>query len=73
MIISPNRTEDMKARADMLECVEICLKHGLTDEAREIGTANATLKKRIDTHDYSKEDSFLKETRELVFNKKIKT
>lgn len=58
MIYSASRREDQKARADMLECMEICLRNGLTEEAREIGKASATLKKRIDTHDYSKENKW---------------
>lgn len=58
MIASPTRIEDMKARRDMLECMGICLRLGLTKTAKEIGQASSTLKRRIDTHDYRREDAW---------------
>lgn len=42
----------------MLECTAICLRNGLTEQARSIGESSAKLKTRIDTHDYSKEDKW---------------
>lgn len=59
-IANPSREEDRRARLDMLECTAICLRNGLTDTARAIGESSRTLKRRIDTHDYSREDGFLR-------------
>lgn len=64
-LASRAREEDRRARLDMLESAAICLRNGLTDQAREIGEASAKLKKRIDTRDYSIEDKWSRITQPL--------
>ena len=56
MIASPSRLEDQRIRLMMLEVMEICLRHGDINTAKNIGESSATIKRRIDTHDYSGED-----------------
>lgn len=68
-LVSPSREEDRRARLDMLECIGVCLRNGLTDHARSIGESSRTLKNRIDTHDYSIEDKWNRITQPTVENK----
>lgn len=59
MIFSPTKKQDMQNRANMLYAVEVCLKNGLTDTAKEIGVVSAKLADKIRSCDYSQEDATL--------------
>jgi hypothetical protein len=57
MINSYNKTQDIEMRMLTLENMEICLKHGLVERAKELGLVARRLKHKIDTHNYTKEDA----------------
>lgn len=57
MIASPTKTEDMRVRAMHLETTQIALRMGMFQEAKEIGGMAADLKKKIENHDYTEDDS----------------
>ncbi len=57
MIISKRRTEDIARRDVILQIIETCLRTNNIEKAKEFGVFASELKKRIDTHDYSKDDS----------------
>jgi hypothetical protein len=58
MIASPSKTLDIRARYYMLEAMEICLRTGHTEIAKSLGEGSVSLKKRLETFDYSKEDKY---------------
>lgn len=60
MIASPSRTEDIRIRALMLDAMEICIRTGQVEKAKEIGQASASLKEKIITKDYRSEDDLLR-------------
>ncbi len=57
-MVSPSKLLDMRMRGKVLEAVEILVRLGLVENAKVAGQLSATLKNRIDTHDYSREDAF---------------
>ncbi len=59
MIFSPARLVDLKFREQVLNDLEWAISMGYTETAQSIGELSATLKKRIDTHDYKREDAYL--------------
>ena len=59
MIISPAKVEDMKWRLQLVSEMETDLRLGRVITAREIGKTTAWLAKRIQTHDYKREDAIL--------------
>lgn len=58
--ISPSRRQDERNRANMLEAVKICLRHGLLDEAKDLLTSAGIMGERIKTKSYQQEDETLK-------------
>lgn len=60
MLYSLAKREDLHGRSFMLECMEILLRLGRTEDAKAIGVSSAKLKQRLDTHDYSKEERWEK-------------
>lgn len=59
MIASHYKKLLMEARKDMLEDIKTALRLGNVGIAKEIGEASATLKKNIETKDYSRTDAWI--------------
>ncbi len=58
-LASESRANDRQTRVLMLEAMQISLRNGLVDNAKQIGAAAAKLNQRIKTKDYSKDDAYL--------------
>jgi hypothetical protein len=58
MIASRRKLEDMRTRAAMLDVLEIQVRNGLTEDAKEVGKASQKLAEKIRTHDYTHDKTF---------------
>jgi hypothetical protein len=58
MIASRRKLEDMRTRAAMLDVLEIQVRNGLTEDAKEVGKASQKLAEKIRTHDYTNDKTF---------------
>lgn len=52
MIFSLRKKEDMENRADMLEAMEIALRHDHVETAKSLGKSSHTLAEKINRNDY---------------------
>lgn len=68
MIFSPTRFEDMKFRQQLLDDIEWMVSTGKLELAKNVMMLSATMKQRIETHDYSREDAWLEQERKLIGN-----
>lgn len=60
MIISRAKLDDMKIRDLMLSVMEVAVRTGHLDIAKEIGEYSQQLATHITIHNYTKQDSFIK-------------
>lgn len=56
MIGSKGKLWDMKIRKGLLELMEVLVRLGKTDVAKEVGKTSQLYAHRINNHDYKKED-----------------
>lgn len=59
MIVSSLKIEDMRLRSMILDVLEISIRHGYVDLAKEIGRHSAAIKHRIETNDYFASEKLL--------------
>lgn len=52
MIFSPRKKQDMENRANMLEAMEIALRHDHVETAKSLGESSHTLAEKIGRDDY---------------------
>lgn len=57
MIASPTRAQDLRIRYLLLECIEICVRIGRIEEAKEIGANAKIIKERIERNSYPRQDA----------------
>lgn len=60
MIHSPAKEEDRKIRVALMEDMKMFIRIGNSEAATEAGKASKHLAERIKSHDYSREDNYLK-------------
>lgn len=68
-MVSPSREYDREVRTLFMECMAIALRTGFTEDAKVIGATSSMLKKRIETHDYKKEDESYHRVSEIIKRK----
>lgn len=65
-MVSETREEDRAIRVLMLECMQIAIRHGLIEQAKDIGLSARKMAEKIKTHDYTQADRALKKLQSIM-------